>query len=845
MRIRRPLVAVLTAAVLIALQAIADPTGLLALVGWPGGTPRVDLWWPIARYVVFVPVMLGMLWWGAVRTGGRFWTMTAVGTLSVLIAQAATVLAMTLDPLLAGWAAGYVTAKAVPAALIIAAVTRLAGGRPVKGGRQSSSARNRRGSSPAQPASGETGASRAPASGETGASGASAVPVWPAAITVAALAPVLGGSWWTGGAYAPLLPAPRVEHGVVLLTAGVALLAIAAWLGIRWCRRRVPGFLGTWAGAMVGGGLFGLVLALLALIVDNGFTGELAPLLNAYIFIADGMSFGAAVGWIAAVVALLADRVRTRPIAGADESAARRSDVADTPRDAHISAGSARRTSARPVSVVAGAAVLAVAVTAGTMLHPPVQRAEADDVPAGFLRVEDGRIADGEGNQVLLRGVNVNQLVDFYQARPEVPATRPLTEQDYADMAALGFDVVRLNISWSALEPKQGSLDPTYLGKIEEAVGWGKAHGIRTVLDMHQDGWSNAPTQPGDVCRPGIDPMWGYDGAPAWATQFDGTPRCSFTGRDISPAGDRAFEHFWFDTDGIQSALVRTWGELAGVFADEPAVAGFDLLNEPGFGETAPVTTSAQLGRFWSRAIDAIREAGAPQIVFVEPSILWSGLGIDSGPALGFTADANVVFSPHLYAESITMDHSLGLPTIIGIERQFEAAQRVADEHDMILWSGEYGYWGDDASIRERMTRYAAEEDRRMLGSAYWVWKQSCGDPQNGIGPLGLALVPEDCKTGENAPGNEDLLRLLSRAYPQSAPGRITSLASAETGADGRLALSGTTPEHGCGLRVWVPGTAEPEVTKSTGLTDIASEQVDGGWMLTGCASGEYAMRIR
>ncbi|MFE6997280.1 cellulase family glycosylhydrolase [Microbacterium sp. NPDC057659] len=816
MRIRRPLAAALTAAVLIALEAITDPTGLLALVGWPGGTPRVDLWWPIARYVVFVPVMLGMLWWGAVRTGGRFWTMTAVATLSVLIAQAATVLAMTGDPLLAGWSAGYVTAKAVPAALIIAAVTRLAGGRP--------------------------GDTEHPASAPTGATRPSAVTAWPAAIVIAALAPILAGSWWTGGAYAPLLPVPRVEHGGGLMAVGVLLLCAGAWLGIRWGRRRVPGFLGTWLGAMVGGGLFGLALALIALFVDNGFTGDLAPLLNTYILIADGLSFGAGAGWIAALVALLADRVAARRAGVADESA---SCGSHAPHEEHEPAGDARRPGIRPVPVLAGVAVLAVATTVGALLNAPITRAEAADVPAGFLRVQDGRIADGEGNQVLLRGVNVNQLADFYQARPEVPATRPLTEQDYTDMAALGFDVVRLNISWSTLEPEQGRLDPGYLGKIEEAVAWGKAHGIRTVLDMHQDGWSNAPTQPGDVCRPGTDPMWGYDGAPEWATQFDGTPRCSFTGRDISPAGDRAFEHFWFDTDGVQSALVRTWGELAGVFADEPAVAGFDLLNEPGFGETAPVTTSARLGRFWSRTIDAIRDAGAPQIVFVEPSILWSGLGIDSGPALGFTEDPNVAFSPHLYAESITMDHSLGLPTIVGIERQFEAAQRVAEEHAMILWSGEYGYWGDDGSIEERMTRYAAEEDRRMLGSAYWVWKQSCGDPQNGIGPLGLALVPEDCETGEDAPGNEALLRLLSRAYPQSAPGRISSLASAETGADGRLALAGTTAERGCGLRVWVPGAAKPQVTESTGLTNVASEQVDGGWILTGCASGDYAMHIR
>ncbi|HEY1105571.1 MAG TPA: cellulase family glycosylhydrolase, partial [Agromyces sp.] len=408
-----------------------------------------------------------------------------------------------------------------------------------------------------------------------------------------------------------------------------------------------------------------------------------------------------------------------------------------------------------------------------------------------------------------------------------------------------GFNVVRLGLSWSALEPTRGELDPEYVAQIKQAVAWGEQHGIRTVLDMHQDGWSNLPTAEGTECRPGTDPMWGYDGAPEWATHWDGAPRCSFTGRDISPAGDRAFEHFWFDTDGIQTALARTGGELAGEFADEKSVAGFDLLNEPGFGETAPVTTSKQNGEFSAKAIAAIREAGAPQIVFVEPSILWSGLGFDSGPARGFTDDLNVAFSPHLYAESITMDASLGLPTIVSTERQFELGQRVADELGMPMWSGEYGYWGDDDATAAHLERYAAEEDRRMLGSAYWVWKQACGDPQNGIGEFGNGLLSEVCATGEEAPRKDHLLGILSRAYPQEAPGLLTSLhagVSGEADAAATMSLTGSVATATCGLQVWVPGSIEPTV-ESTGLGDIAVDEVPGGWKLTGCADGgDYAL---
>lgn len=94
----------------------------------------------------------------------------------------------------------------------------------------------------------------------------------------------------------------------------------------------------------------------------------------------------------------------------------------------------------------------------------------------------------------------------------------------------------------------------------------------------------------------------------------------------------------------IVQGIADPTGLLAAEFKNEPMVAGFDLLNEPGFGETAPATTAHQLGKFYGTAIDDIRASDASQIVFIEPSILWSGLGFDSGPTPGFTTDTNIVY---------------------------------------------------------------------------------------------------------------------------------------------------------------------------------------------------------
>ncbi|NLG45660.1 cellulase family glycosylhydrolase [Gordonia sp. (in: high G+C Gram-positive bacteria)] len=559
-------------------------------------------------------------------------------------------------------------------------------------------------------------------------------------------------------------------------------------------------FLDGWFAALVGAVIAAVIGAVVGLVTGDGFGGDLWPLMALYVRLADMLAFAVCFGWIVGLALLL------RP---------------------------------RRVWVVA-AAIGAVALVVVGTLSGPVVRDAATAVPAKADRLApltaDGiRIVDDAGRDVLLRGVNVNQLVDFYAKRAEVPSTTPLTAADFNQIASYGFNVVRLGISWSALEPTRGQYDEDYVRQIRTAVDQAADVGLYTVIDMHQDGWSAAPTPEGENCRPGTEPMWGYDGAPAWATVDDGAPRCQFTGRDISPAGDRAFENFYHNTDGIQDHLVRAWGRIGEEFGNDPAVAGFDLLNEPGFGESAPVTTTVLLGRFYGRAIDALRDAGARQLVFFEPSLLWSGMAFEATVPADFTRDGNIVFAPHLYAESITMDRSLGLPPFVGIERGFELAARAAERLGVPLWSGEYGYWGDDRI--GRLARYAATEDEFRIGGVYWVWKQSCGDPQNGIGPIGDGLIPQDCATGEFRAPDREVIDILSRAYPRRTPGRLESLTS-----QGRtMSITGSGDQQGCELEVWVPGAGAPKIS-STGVTDVRVRALGTGHLVTGCATGGFEL---
>jgi hypothetical protein len=76
---------------------------------------------------------------------------------------------------------------------------------------------------------------------------------------------------------------------------------------------------------------------------------------------------------------------------------------------------------------------------------------------------------------VLLRGVDVNGLGDYFAVSPALAPVVPLTEQDFADIAKLGMDEVRLIVSWSSIEPQRGAFDAGYLARIRQAVGWAAA----------------------------------------------------------------------------------------------------------------------------------------------------------------------------------------------------------------------------------------------------------------------------------------------------------------------------------------------------------------------------------
>ena len=462
------------------------------------------------------------------------------------------------------------------------------------------------------------------------------------------------------------------------------------------------------------------------------------------------------------------------------------------------------------------------------------------------------RIEDELGRTVLLRGINVNQLAEYAQNHPGFATTLQLTEADFAGIAALGFDVVRLLVSWSRLEPTPGAFDEAYVDRVREAIGWASDHDLYVIVDMHQDAWgSSVGTPTTETCLPGFEPAIGWDGAPAWATITDGLPTCAGAGvRELSPAVAQAWTSFYLDRSGIQTHLVDTWGRLAAAVAAEPNVIGWDLLNEPNPG-LATIGTSdvVLLGAFYDRALDAIRAgertAGvAPRIGFWEPPAEWSLLGVSPVPLPGFTDQPNLVFAPHVYAGSLS--------PLVTPAQGHDLATAVAALHGTTYFSGEWGWFGDPATDGVQVAAYAAEEDRRLVGGAWWSWKQACGDPHviGGRGKEPGAISPSLVRIG--CPGDVELgppppfATVLSRAYPRAAPGRLTAVSS--DAATGSLTATGEAPGAtgaAAELDLWIPdrGLGRP-VVAGVQVVDPEVVEVEGGWRVEATASGSWRVDV-
>lgn len=446
--------------------------------------------------------------------------------------------------------------------------------------------------------------------------------------------------------------------------------------------------------------------------------------------------------------------------------------------------------------------------------------------------VRGGRIVDAFGREVLLRGVNVNAYVEYWAYDPDLFTTYPLTPEDADRLAEMGWNTVRLLLSWSRVEPAPGTFDEAYLDSIEAAVRLLESRGLYSILDLHQDAWGpTLAARPGESCEGIGEPAFGWDGAPGWATLDGGAPRCAVGGtRELSPAVMAAFAAFFEDAPGpggvgIRERYLRMLGHLASRFSRIDAVAGYDIMNEPNAFDIFHPGQLARLTDFTAEAIASIRDAeagaGTPhRLVFFEPSITWAGFGVGALPP--FDHDDQVVYAPHLYQGGLD-DAPLDAAV-------FERARAEAVRYGGApVLSGE---WGADPRRAadpddDYFERHQRLQDEFRFGATLWTWREACGDPHKagdaraGRIPVVWGVFDVDCETNEVVGPRRALVSVLRRPLLRAAPGPIGEvLWDAEVG---RFEARGDAAQRGQSFVVFVPSGSgrPPRVVGRRGLLGV------------------------
>jgi endoglycosylceramidase len=465
--------------------------------------------------------------------------------------------------------------------------------------------------------------------------------------------------------------------------------------------------------------------------------------------------------------------------------------------------------------------------------------------------VNGGAIVDAEGRTVLLRGVNVNALVDYWKGT-DFDTTFPLTDQDIDAMTAIGWNAVRLLLSWSKVEPSPGVVDESYLASVDDAIRRFSERHLYVIVDLHQDAWgATLAARPDEACAAPQEPAFGWDGAPGWATLDGGAPRCTSGLRELSPAVLAAWTAFWNDAAGPEGIGVRTryttmLGVLARRYAKEPAVAGFDVMNEPNaFG----TDENAALAKLYSEALAAIRAGehdggGFSHLVLFEPSALWSAVG--SGPPPDFERDRDVVYAPHLYTGGFTN----GPITWAAFD---VAATEAKGFGGAPILSGEWGSDPDRAAPGGDgyFLDHQAFQDRARISATLWTWRESCGDPHHAA-DYRAARTPHvwgefdvDCTTNAVVGTRQDLVDQLTRAYVRAAPGQLFD--TRFDPASGGFRASGAAPASGTELVVFYPSSryAAPS-PRTTGLTGVRLLPAPGGndFVVASSVGGDWTVSI-
>ena len=264
-----------------------------------------------------------------------------------------------------------------------------------------------------------------------------------------------------------------------------------------------------------------------------------------------------------------------------------------------------------------------------------------------------------------------------------------ITEADFKQIAALGFDHVRIPIDYNVIQNPDGTMRPEGLRRIDAALALCDKYGLKTVLDLHK------------------------------------TPGYSFDAEE-KEAG-------FFDSEKYQEIFYTIWETLAERYGDRADRVAFELLNE---------VTEARFLPAWKRiSRECVRRIRffAPDTIILLGSYNWNSAR--TVPELDAPYDDKVVYNFHFYEpHAFTHQGAYWMPELRdkrmayadcgASEAWFEdflaPAVEKAKKENCELYCGEFGVI--DVVPPEEAVKWFkdlhAVFERHDIAHAMWTWKQ-------------------------------------------------------------------------------------------------------------------------
>ena len=282
-----------------------------------------------------------------------------------------------------------------------------------------------------------------------------------------------------------------------------------------------------------------------------------------------------------------------------------------------------------------GALVLVVTVLAGS--------GPGTAAPAEFIHAEGTRLVDGSGERFAIKGINLgNWLVPegymFKFMRARAPAEiesvietligpedasrfwtafreQYIAQEDIRFIKAAGFNTVRVPLHWRLfVVPGEDGADrfegPGWF-LLDRLVAWCRDAGLRVIIDLH--------------AAPGGQTGVNHDDGTGFPLTFY-VPR-------------------------HRQLTVALWRAIAAHYRDEPAVLGYDLLNEPISPYSDEDYLNPRLEPLYREIVAAIRSVDTNHVVLLAGA-QWS----TSFAVFGRPFDANAVYTYHKFWATPTRD---------------------------------------------------------------------------------------------------------------------------------------------------------------------------------------------